>query len=99
MTNQLTNRPNLSVRANEEEKCQCSVIGKWEEKVRGLKCKLDESKGELEKLKVQIGGVDGCKSEVTFIFELKGVEALFTAGPKKENMSELFYCRGELELV
>ena len=55
-------------------------------------------KEELEKLKVQIGGVDVCKSEATFIFELKGVEALLAAVPKKENRSELFYCRGEFEI-
>ena len=55
-------------------------------------------KEELEKLKVQIGGVDVCKSEATFIFELKGVEALLAAVPKKENRSELFYCRSEFEI-
>ena len=61
---------------------QGSVIDNLEENVRGLKRKLDESKGELE-------------NEVTFTFELKGIDALLAAGSKKANRSELFFCRGE----
>lgn len=79
---------------------QGSVISGLDENVRGLKRKLDESKGELDKLKVRIGEVDVCRDKATFTFVLKGIEVLL-AGLKYSEVqrSELFYCKGELEFI
>ena len=63
---------------------QASVIGSLEKNVRGLKRKLDESKG-----------VDFCRNEAKFTFELKGINALLVGDSRNERRSELFYCRGE----
>lgn len=56
-------------------------------------------KKELETLKLKINEVDTNRSEVTFTFELKGVESLFALDAVKKSRSELFYCRGELHFV
>ena len=63
---------------------------------RGLKEELAASKGELAKLK---GEVNGCRSEVTITFELKGIEALIAAGSGQVKYSKDFTCGGELEIV
>lgn len=73
---------------------QLSVNG-LDEKVRGLKSQLDETRGELEKMKAQLGEMDVGRSEATFTFELHGVEALLAdLKASKSSRSETFYCRG-----
>ena len=59
----------------------------------GLKRKLDESEGELEKVRI---GADVSRNETTFTWELKGVDALMADGPRKTKGSSLFFCSGEL---
>ena len=78
-----------------KEQFEGEMISNLKESVQGLEEELTASRGELAKLK---GQVDGCRSEVTITFELKGIEALL-AGSAEGRNSKSFTCGGELEIV
>ena len=90
VTGQTASQEEVTILKEELEKLKEKIAGELgkqisdlEENVRSLK--LTESKE-----------VEICRSEVTFTFELKGVDALLD-GSTKWFESELFYCRGGFE--
>lgn len=78
---------------------QSSVICCFDKIDRGLKRKLDDSRGELVKPKIENGGMDVGRNGTTFTFKLPGVEDLLARTFPWVAPSDLFYCRGEFQFV